>query len=336
LVARIGARPAAGPDRATWEQVVAGLAIYHARYRPDVPPHEVGPPPVTGPHGQPADPWLERRQQAVRLADSWAAGLPPVLRERFGGAGQALPRERAIAGLHALLDAGHPPGDLRAALAETPLVGVRAGAAVLEHRVIGLCQAAGVDAGRYELPAPRTAQQEWTDLFRLARAAEINHLATQPTADLAAERRSLTDALSQPTSARTPAIPTGTEQRDTGQDERASRSAARERLALLEAALNRQTTDALLQAKAEPAGYLTALLGPRPAPGPAAHGWDEAADRVERYRHHVLGLPYGTPAQPGSVNPTRHAFGDRPIDPSDAAAYEIARDVVPHGGELAL
>ncbi len=276
------------------------------------------------------------RRQAVWLADSWAAVLPPVLRDWFGGASQALPRERAIAGLHALLDAGHPPGHLRAVLSETPLDGVRIGAAVLEHRVIGLCQAAGVDPARYELPAPRTAQQEWNELFHLVRAAEINHLATQPTAGLAAERHSLTDALSRPTSIRTPAIPTGTEQGDTGPDERASRSAGRERLALLEAALNRQNTDALLQAKAEPAGYLTALLGPRPAPGPAAHGWEEAANRVEHYRHHILGLPYGTPAQPDSVDPTNHALGDRPADPSDATAYEIARDVVPHGGELAL
>jgi hypothetical protein len=99
LVARIGPRPAAGPDRATWEQVVGGLAIYHARHRPDVPPHEAGPPPVAGPHRQPADPWLVCRQQAVWLADNWAAALPPALRDRFGGPGQTLPRERAIAGL---------------------------------------------------------------------------------------------------------------------------------------------------------------------------------------------------------------------------------------------
>ncbi|WP_045875864.1 hypothetical protein [Pseudofrankia sp. DC12] len=67
-----------------------------------------------------------------------------------------------------------------------------------------------------------------------------------------------------------------------------------------------------------------------------AHGWDEAANRVEHYRHHVLGLPYGTPAQPGSVDPARHALGDRPADPSDDAAYEYARDLVPHSGGLAL
>jgi hypothetical protein len=227
---------------------------------------------------------------------------------------------------------------LRAVLAETPLDGVGTGAAVLEHRVIGLCQAAGVDAGRYELPAPRTAQQEWNDLFHLVRAAEINHLATQPTADLAAEQRSLTDALSRPGSVRTPAVRTGTEQRETEPDERApSHSAGRERLAFLEAALNRQTTDALLQAKAEPANYLTALLGPRPGVGLAAHGWDEAASRVEHYRHHILGLPYGTPAHPDSANPTLHALGDRPIGSTDVAAYEIARDVAAlRGGQLEL
>jgi hypothetical protein len=82
LVARIGPRPAAGPDRAAWDEVVSALAIYHARHRPNVSPHEVGPPPIVGPCGLAADPWLIRRQEAVRLADSWAAALPRVLRDR--------------------------------------------------------------------------------------------------------------------------------------------------------------------------------------------------------------------------------------------------------------
>jgi hypothetical protein len=192
-----------------------------------------------------------------------------------------------------MLDAGHQPEDLRAVLAETPLDGVRAGAAVLEHRVTDLCRALGVDAGRYELPAPRTAQQEWNDLFHLVLAAKINHLAARPTADLADERHSLTDALSRLSGARTSGIPMGIELRDTEPEGRGpSRSEGSERLAFIEAALNRQTTDALLHAKAEPAGYLTALLGPRLGAGPEAHGWDEAAGRVEHYRHHVLGLPW--------------------------------------------
>ncbi len=309
LVARIGPRPAAGPDRAAWDELVGGLAVYQARHRPDAHPHEVGPPPVATPNGQPADPWLTRLEQAVWLADSWASALPRALRDRFDGAGQVRPRERAVAGLHALIDAGHQSDELWAVLTEVPVDGVRAGAAVLEHRITDLCQLAGVDPALYELPAPRTAQQEWNDLFRLVRAVEINHLAAQPTADLATERRSLTYALSRPGELAPP------------------RSADRERLTLIEAALNRQTTDALLHAKAEPAGYLTALLGPRLGTGPEAHAWNEAASRVEHYRHHVLGLPYETPAHQGSVDPIRHALGDRPTEPSDAAAYRHARDI---------
>ena len=338
LVARIGPRPATGPDRAAWDELVGGLAIYHARRRPAAPLHEVGPPPLAAPHHQPQDPWLTCREQAVRLADSWTAALPRALRDRFDGAGQALPRERAIAGLHALLDAGRHPDELRDLLAEIPLDGVRAGAAVLEHRVTDLCKVTGLDPALYDLPASRTAQQEWNDLFRLVRAAEINHLATQPTGDLAAERRSLALALSRPGKAQRSTIPTGPKQPDTGAGELASsRSEGRERLDLVEAALNRQTTDALLHAKAEPAGYLTALLGRRPEAGLQIHGWDEAASRVEHYRHHVLGLPYGTPAQPGSADPTHHALGDCPTDPSDAAAYEHARDIAGlRNGQLEL
>ncbi|EFC79144.1 MobF family relaxase [Parafrankia sp. EUN1f] len=49
LTARIGTRPAAGPDRALWDQAVAALAIHHARHSPDSPPDEPGPPPPPAP-----------------------------------------------------------------------------------------------------------------------------------------------------------------------------------------------------------------------------------------------------------------------------------------------
>ncbi|MDT3443549.1 hypothetical protein [Pseudofrankia sp. BMG5.37] len=64
-------------------------------------------------------------------------------------------------------------------------------------------------------------------------------------------------------------------------------------------------------------------------PRPVAH--------IEHYRHHVLGLPYGTPAQPDAADPTQYALGDRPTDPADVAEYDQARDISGlHGGQLAL
>ena len=107
------------------------------------------------------------------------------------------------------------------------------------------------------------------------------------------------------------------------------------RLGRVNTALDRQIGDAVLQAVAEPAGYLTVLLGPRPVGGLAAAGWDEAAVRVERYRHCHLGLPYGTPADPASTDPVVHALGTRPHALPAASDYaQTARVTLP--GQLTL
>ncbi|OHV54476.1 hypothetical protein [Pseudofrankia sp. BMG5.36] len=101
-------------------------------------------------------------------------------------------------------------------------------------------------------------------------------------------------------------------------------AAAAARRTRLDAALDRQTTRAFLDATAKPADYLTALLGPRPTTGSAVTAWDEAAHRVEHYRHHTLGLPYGTPATADNSDPVRRALGDRPADPTAAHVYDQA------------
>jgi hypothetical protein len=240
-----------------------------------------------------------------------------------------VPRARAIAGLHALLDAGYPANQLAAALNPDPVEHIRTAAAVLDHRVADLCRQAELDPALYDLPAPTTAQQEWNTITDLLAHAETNHLATSPTPDLAAERRNLTAAVAR----------LADHSADAGL---AAASQARveleSRLRRVEAALDRQSADALLHAKAEPASYLSALLGSRPPHDDAkAAEWDQAAGRVERYRHHVLGLPYGTPAQPDAMDPVHQALGDRPSHPTYAAEYDHAHDINSlNDGQLAL
>ncbi|OHV34852.1 MULTISPECIES: MobF family relaxase [Pseudofrankia] len=325
LVARIGPRLEAGPDQAVWDDAVAALTIYRARHQPTAPAHLAGPPPGSHADDQARDPWLRHRAQATRLADDWAAALPAAIRARFAGPGQAVPRARAIAGLHALLDAGHPPTALADALRADSLDGIRAGAPVLERRVSDLCQQTGIDPSLYDLPAPRTAQEEWNEVTDLLALAETNHLATRPTMDLTAERHTLTHALAAAVSVPVTITSDGVAvfAPDSPAPERFEQTA---RLARLDAALDRQAVDAMARAKTEPARYLTALLGPRPT-GPDAETWDQAASRVERYRHRLAGLPYGAPAAPHAADPARYALGDRPADSTAAADYDEACDV---------
>ena len=163
---------------------------------------------------------------------------------------------------------------------------------------------------------PRTAQDEWNQATRLLEAAEIGHLATRPTGGLVSERRTLDEQLR------------ATDDADAVELSARDRALAQTRLARLDAALDRQTSHALLRAQAEPPGYLVALLGPRPT-GQHTTAWDDAARRVELYRHHHVGLPHGTPAIPGDADPARAALGNRPPDPRAAAAYDQAHQLRP-------
>ncbi|MDT3440874.1 MobF family relaxase [Pseudofrankia sp. BMG5.37] len=335
LLARIGPCPEAGPDQAVWDDAVAGLAIYHARQQPPAPAHLAGPPPGSRADDQTRDPWLRHRAQAARLADNWAAALPAAIRARFAGSRQAVPRERAVAGLHALLDVGHPPTALAEALSDGSLDGIRAGAAVLDRRVSDLCQQAGIDPALYVLPAPRTAQEEWNEVTGLLALAETNYLATRPTTELAAERRDLADTLTAAVSAQvtitSDGVPVIAPHARTP-----ARYEQEARLARLDAALDRQAVDALARAGTEPARYLTALLGPRPT-GPDVEAWDQAAGRVERYRHRLAGLSYGSPAASDAADPARYALGERPTDSTAAADYDQACDVTNlRGGQLTI
>ncbi|WP_232303745.1 helicase C-terminal domain-containing protein [Pseudofrankia sp. DC12] len=338
LVDRIGPRPTAGPQRAIWDAAAGGLAVYHARHKPAAPSWTAGPPPGATPHDRAHDPWLQLHDQAVHLADAWAATFPDPVRAGFTGPGQTVPRQRAIAGLHALLDAGHPPADLAATLRQGPIHDIQTAAAILDHRVTDLCHHAGIDPTLYDLPAPTTAQHEWNTTFDLLTRAETTHLATHPTHDLATERRSLTTALTRTADHAAPGLAMAADSGTARRLAQGERAELENRLRRVEAALDRQVTDALLHAQSEPADYLTALLGPRPHDaGADAMSWEQAAGRIEHYRHHALGLPYGTPAQPDTADPTRHALGNRPTNPADAAHYDQAQDIADlHGGQLAM
>jgi hypothetical protein len=219
-----------------------------------------------------------------------------------------------VAGLHALLDHGHHPGQLLRTLAAEPLADVRVGAAVLDRRVADLCRLVGVDPALYDLPTPTTAQQEWHAVTDLLRAAEINYLTRQPTATLAATWREFHGG---PASAGPEAA---ADRRLPGQTHGTSNAT---RLARVDAALDRQISHAISRATAEPAEYLVGLLGPQPHLEPAATAWEQAARGIEDYRHRQLGLPYGRPADREAVDPIRRALGIRP-DGAAAASYDDA------------
>lgn len=78
-----------------------------------------------------------------------------------------------------------------------------------------------------------------------------------------------------------------------------------------------------LRAIAEPAPYLTNLLGPRPADRDKARLWDRTGLTVERYRHGTLGLiPAAGPIEPGGT-PLHAAIG-RPSQGSPTAHASVA------------
>jgi hypothetical protein len=320
LTARIGPRPRAGADRAVWDRAVAALAIYHARHRPDSPRHSLGPPP-----GNPDESierrWRQLRAHAEQLAARWATHLDEACEQRFRTRGQAVARDRAIVGIHALLDHGWAPADLAARLARREQDTVRSGAAVLDHRVRGLLDHAAIDPTPYDTPPPPTPREEWDHTARLLHAAETHHLANHPTADLTAELHRLTRVLTDPAAEhRSPtaadADPTVTE---------TDPAAVRERRHLIDAALARQIDRAATQLAQQPAGYLVALLGGRPADPAGAAVWDRRTLAIEHYRHYALGLPYGTPAAAGHAPAAEQALGRRPTDPADRRRHDQLR-----------
>jgi hypothetical protein len=181
LVARVGPRPASGPHREVWDAAVAALAIYHARHRPPAPPNEPGPQPAPPLEHDRSRRWREQRAAAERIAADWAASLSPPEADRFRAAAQALPRARAVAGIHALLDHMHDPESLAAELRRAEKATVRAGAAVLDHRVRQLLDRQRIDPEPYRGPAPRSQVEEWQRVQALLEAADAQLAAQSAT-----------------------------------------------------------------------------------------------------------------------------------------------------------
>jgi hypothetical protein len=191
LLERIGTRPPAGPARAAWDQAVAAVAIYHARHRPHLEPglepHEPGSEPQPRPEPDTATGrWRDIRAAAEALAAAWATQLDDDPARRFTGRREALPRDRAVAGIHALLDAGWPPDQLAAELLHRDTGDVRSGAAVLDHRVRYLLDGHDIDPTAYTMPPPLTAAEEWAHVSRLLAAAQTHHTAHRAGHHLAA------------------------------------------------------------------------------------------------------------------------------------------------------
>jgi len=125
------------------------------------------------------------------IVTRWTATLDAPQSKRFWQAIERIPRERATAGIHALLAAGIPADDIHVALAGREQVSARAAAAVLDYRVKDLLTANRIDPAGHWLPPPLTAAAEWDHLAGLLVAAEANRLSRRPVRVLAAERREL-------------------------------------------------------------------------------------------------------------------------------------------------
>jgi hypothetical protein len=172
LVARIGSRPASGPHREVWDAAVAALAVYHARHRPPAPPNVPGPEPAPPPEDDRSRRWREQRAAAEGIAAGWAASLSAPEADLFRTAAQALPRARAVAGIHALLDHRHDPESLAAELRRGETATVRAAAAVLDQRVRQLLGRQRIDSEPYRGAAPRSQVEEWQRVQPLLDAAD--------------------------------------------------------------------------------------------------------------------------------------------------------------------
>ncbi|MDP9403372.1 MAG: relaxase domain-containing protein, partial [Actinomycetota bacterium] len=199
LVARLGPRPSGGDHQRSWDQAVRAVAVYRCRWGAGPGACGYGGAATWAIGSRPAEEssvWSEQRAVAEQLVARWAAALDPGHHRRLWELVERIPRERATAGVHALVAAGIDADHIYQALSAREKDTARAGAAVLEYRVKGLLSSRGVDAVGYLLPRPLTAASEWDRARRLLTTAEANHLSRHPVADLAAERRQLSHLVS--------------------------------------------------------------------------------------------------------------------------------------------
>src|SRR5581483_10996097 len=198
MVARLGPRPTGGDHRRTWEAALRATAAYQARWEAEAgqPGYGTQAGWAIGPRpDNERSPWAEQRTRAERIVTRWTTTLDSAQHKRFWQPIERIPRERATAGIHALLAAGVPADDICAALTAREEQSARSPSAILDHRVKELLSACGVDPAGHRLPPPKTSGGEWDRIAGLLVAAEANQLSRRPVSALAAERRELAQLL---------------------------------------------------------------------------------------------------------------------------------------------
>jgi hypothetical protein len=283
LVARLGSRPTPGPDRRGWDRVVGEAAVYRARFVAM---------PIEGGAGA-----------------SWALGPVPTANAltHYEATAEAL-RAAEVAHL-----AQRTPNDL-----------------AVERHALGRAVAGGLSPGRHDEAAARVAtarrqvDEAESERQRLARRVEELEAPgwrrNRQAVELA--RRSLRAA------ERCCVVAEAGVQRaetELGSCERElpAQQLVQERLAMVEAALDRQVATAVTA----PAEYLLSVLGAAPDPAEGRGWWHEAAERIESYRHRALGR---SPADGPVVDHVglEGAIGPCPCDYLDALAWDHVADAV--------
>lgn len=283
LVARLGGRPSAGPDRREWEQAVGEAAVYRARF---------GAVPIEGGAG------------ATRVLGR----VPP---------GNALTHYEAVAvtlrGAEVAHLAQRTPND--------PAV---------ERHALGRALAGGLAPGRHDEVAARVAsarrQVDEVESERERLAKRVDELEapgwrrSRQAVELA--RRSLR-AAEQRCVVAVASVQRAEVELGSCERELPAQQLVQERLAVVEAALDRQVATAVTA----PAEYLLCVLGDAPDPAEGSGWWHEAAERIESYRHRELGR---SPADGPVVDQIdlEGAIGPRPGDYLDALAWDHVADAV--------
>ncbi len=250
LVARLGDRPAPGPERALWDEAVGATARNNAQWSTA---------PVAGGVGA-----------------TWALGSPPAgpaaAVESYQGAAQRLQRREA---LHTAARPTAALAEERRQLLETLGTGPDDGRERL--RLEGQ-EALARRKMREQQAKLRHAQAEVESLGRPRRRSRNGQALERARREVESDKRSVAVATRDLEEVR--------ERLSAFESSATDRAPARMRLATVEAALAHQVDAAV----STPQPYLSATLGPRPEEEPASTSWKRSALLLERYRHHELGL----------------------------------------------
>ncbi len=294
MVARLGPRPGAGAQRREWDHAVGAVATYRARWQARPVETEVDAGVETGPGA------------------AWALGAPPAggpALEQYRAVAEALRRaEVSVLAQRPTPELATERRDLQRSLAGAPSPAEHDHAlvAVLDAR-----QGVGDAQRRRDEAAERLADLDGPRWRRNRQGIEMARRSLRG-AETALAGWSLRLDRAETTQGAL-------------EDERPAQEQLRDRLGIVEGALDRQVGAAV----AHPAPYLGAALG-EPHHSPELDGpWSEAATRIESYRHRELGLiPGDGPVinEDGVVA----AIGHRPSDYLDALRWDyVVEELAP-------